>query len=566
MKINRLKPRINWRNCAIALIYLSVNFVHAAPQFEASILPIVKIDTGNRPILRTIRIAANMQIIDNGLRHMNYITDTPNGYDGRIEINIRGSSSATWRKKQYRLETQDSTGANLNVSLLGFPPENDWILNAPYIDKSFLRSVLAYKIARDMGRYASRTRYVEMMLNGQYHGVYILMEKIKRDKNRIAIAKLGPEENSGDDLTGGYIISIDRGGAGFPSQQPPFPGAYQQVWYRYVYPKPEDISQEQQAYIRDFFYAFENALNESSRASLTQLYDERIDLDTFVDFFIVNELGKNVDGYRLSTYFYKDKDSKDGRLKMGPVWDFNLAFGNANYYDGWNTANWELVQLLDSDAARTDMSQTPFWWRKLLADTTFTRAVARRWFTLRESVLAKENLLNFIDAVADTLREPAARNFEIWSPPGEYGEGFWPVPEIFYSFKNYQDEIDYLKLWLGKRIDWMDRNIDQLGRKYQQASLAQSTEFSVSPAHPNPFVNQTVINLNLPIAGHVTARLFDSLGKPLRLIFNGRKGAGEQYISWNGNGRNNLKASTGVYFIQIEYGASVKTIKTVYLR
>ena len=541
-------------------------FVSAAQQFDSSILPIVKIDTGNRPILRESRIVAKMQITDNGLRHMNYVTDAPNNYDGRIEINIRGTSSATWRKKQYRLETQDSTGANLNISLLGFPPENDWILNAPYIDKSFLRSVLAYKIARDMGRYASRTRFVELLLNGRYNGVYILMEKIKQDKNRVDIADLNEDENSGDDLTGGYIISLERSGAGFVSQQPPYPGAWQQVWYRFVYPKPDRITPEQEDYIRDYFYTFENALNESSPASMTLLYDQLIDLDTFVDFFIVNELGKNVDGYRLSTYFYKDKDSKDGRLKMGPVWDFNLAFGNANYYDGWNTAHWELVQLLDSEAAQTDASQTPFWWRNLLADTTFTHAAARRWFALRNSILSKNRLFDYIDTVADTLREPAARNFEIWSPPGEYGEGFWPVPEIFYTFKTYQDEIDYLKLWLGKRIDWIDENIDQLGRKYQQPSLAQTSGFSVSPAHPNPFVERTTVDLNLPIAGHVTARLFDSLGRPVRVIFDGRKGAGPQSIEWDGIGWKNLEAPTGVYFIQIEYGAFVKTVKSVYLR
>ena len=127
-----------------------------------------------------------------------------------LETSIGVPSLIGIPKKQYALETQDDLGNNLNVPLLGMPAENDWILYAPYSDKSLIRNVLAYKLSWDVGRYASRTRLCELVLNGDYRGLYVLMEKIKRDKNRVDISTLNPDEITGDDLTGGYIIKIDK--------------------------------------------------------------------------------------------------------------------------------------------------------------------------------------------------------------------------------------------------------------------------------------------------------------------------------------------------------------------
>jgi len=151
-----------------------------------------------------------MGIIDNGPGETNHISDPYNHYDGFIGIEMRGSSTLWFPKKQFAVETRDSLGENNNVSLFGMPEENDWIFNAPYTDKSLMRNVLIYKIARDAGRYASRSHYFELVLNGDYRGVYVMLEKIKRDDSRVDIAKLNPDDVSGDDLTGGYIIKIDK--------------------------------------------------------------------------------------------------------------------------------------------------------------------------------------------------------------------------------------------------------------------------------------------------------------------------------------------------------------------
>ena len=151
--------------------------------FNDSNLPIIEINTNGQTIQNSTKITADMGIIYNGERQRNYMTDPYNNYDGKIGIEIRGSSSTQFPKKQYALETRDAMGNNLNVSLLGLPAENDWILYAVYNDKSLLRDVLAFKLSNAMGRYASRSRFCELVLNGDYRGVYVLLEKIKRDKN-----------------------------------------------------------------------------------------------------------------------------------------------------------------------------------------------------------------------------------------------------------------------------------------------------------------------------------------------------------------------------------------------
>ncbi|HJM94959.1 MAG TPA: CotH kinase family protein, partial [Candidatus Marinimicrobia bacterium] len=305
--------------------------------FTESNLPIVTLDTEGQEILDAPRITVHMGIIDNG-SGINHITDPLNGYDGQISIEIRGSSSQMFPKKQYALETQDIDGENLNVSILGMPEENDWILHAPYSDKSLIRNFLAYELARDMGRYASRTRFCELVINGDYKGLYIFMEKTKRDNNRVDISKLEPDETTGDDLTGGYILKVDKwdgdNNDGWWSD-PPLP-EYEGVWYQYHYPKPEDIVEEQRNYIINYITDFEALIASSSYNDPAAGYYDQVDLGSFIDVSLMSEISKNVDAYRLSAFMYKDKDSDDDRLIMGPIWDYNLAFGNADYYGGWD--------------------------------------------------------------------------------------------------------------------------------------------------------------------------------------------------------------------------------------
>ena len=299
----------------------------------SSNLPIVAIETNGLPIVDEPRITAHMGIVFDDSKEENRLSDGFNHFEGQISIEIRGSSSQSFPKKQYRLELQNEDGSNRNVSLLGMPKENDWILYAPYSDKSLIRNILAYKLARDMGYYAPRTKLCELILNGEYMGVYVLMEKIKRDKNRVNINSLNPDELEGEDLTGGYIIKIDRsqGDKSWFSPIRPIPNGQQQTEFVYEYPKSEDIVPEQEIYIREYITDFEQALNSPDFRDPNLGYKPYINVESFVDFLLLNEVTRNVDAYRLSTYMYKDKN---GPLTMGPIWDFNLAFGNADYCEG----------------------------------------------------------------------------------------------------------------------------------------------------------------------------------------------------------------------------------------
>ncbi len=201
-----------------ARVEASGTYFHGTPEWfyppfpeDSTLLPLVVINTDGQPIPMEPRITASMKLVDNPPGIYNFPDDPGNGYDGQISIEIRGESSAWYSpKKSYSLETQTDLGENNNVSLLDLPQENDWILYGPYLDKSLIRNVLSYRLFEEMGHYSPRTRFVEVILNNDYQGVYILTEKIKRDKNRVDMAKLLPTDISGDELTGGYLLRIDK--------------------------------------------------------------------------------------------------------------------------------------------------------------------------------------------------------------------------------------------------------------------------------------------------------------------------------------------------------------------
>ncbi len=515
--------------------------------FNESNLPIVVIETNGQEILDDPRIIAHMGIIDNGTG-INHINDPLNGYDGQISIEIRGSSSQMFPKKQYALETQDIDGENLNVSILGMPEENDWILHAPYSDKSLLRNFLAYELARDMGRYASRTRFCELVINGDYKGLYIFMEKIKRDNNRVDISKLEPDETSGDDLTGGYIIKVDKwdgeNNDGWLSD-PPLPENYG-TWYQYHYPKPDEIVQEQQNYIIDYITDFENLIASESYNEPDSGYYNFVNLESFIDVSIINEISKNVDAYRLSAYMYKDKDSEDGRLTMGPIWDYNLAFGNADYFEGQDNTGW----VLDINLPSEDPFWIPFWWYRIWDDETFRNAFNQRWQELRQTIFSEEYILNIIDSTIAVIADAQVRNFQRWPILDQY---VWPNA---YVGGSYENEIDYLTDWITARLDWMDEQTMSANDDPQIIS-----SYSLDPAYPNPFNPTTTIQFSIPQTEFVTVKVYNIVGHEISTLINDELFTGNYSIKWDGRHQ-----PSGLYFVQIESGSFSKTRKMVLIK
>tara|TARA_B100000902_G_scaffold392836_1_gene445892 strand:- start:906 stop:2960 length:2055 start_codon:yes stop_codon:yes gene_type:complete len=417
--------------------------------FSSSFLPIVIINTNGQNILDDPRISCDMGIIDNGFGSINSITDNFNDYHGKISIEYRGSSSQSFPKKQFALETQDSIGNNNNVSLLGLPIENDWILHAPYSDKSLMRNFLTYNLGRKMGNYSPRTVYCELVLNGDYQGIYILMEKIKRDNDRVDIARLDIDDNAGDSLTGGYIVKIDKytgtGGADWLSNYPNIGGGARYIQYHY--PEASVMSSQQLDYIKSYVDSFEYVLNGPNFADTSIGYGKYIDVGSFIDLYIINELSKNVDGYRLSTYMYKDRKSNGGKLNMGPFWDYNLAFGNVDYCDGWDVNGWE------EDGGCGDVLQNPFWFSRLLQDTNYQNKLKCRWEYLRQRSFHQDSIFNFIDSVSNYLQDAQLRNFQKWPILGNY---VWPN---YYVGNTYQEELIFLKNWISDRLSWIDNNL-----------------------------------------------------------------------------------------------------------
>jgi hypothetical protein len=489
----------------ISFLFLCFRTLVTAQALTSSNLPIMVIDVGeNTYIGDEPKTFAGMGIIHNVSGERNSVVDPFNNYKGYIGIERRGSSSMMFPKNQYGMELWTANGTDTSASLLDLPVEEDWILFAPYNDKTLMRDVLAYKLARDLGRYAPRTKYFELIIDDEYLGLYVLIEKIKRDKNRVDISKLDPDENSGDDVTGGYILKIDKfsgnGGEGFLSRIKPVGSTQnQQIFFQYDYPEPEVITVEQQRYIKQFIEEFEFALSGVGYDDPQQGYRAYIDVESFIDFMIINEVSKNVDGYRLSTYLHKDRNTNGGKLKMGPVWDFNLGFGNADYCTSGEPTGF--VYEFNS-VCPDDFFQVPVWWKKLLVDSYFRKALKERWNYLRAEKFKTSRIHAYIDSVATALDESQQRNFTKWPVLGQW---IWPN---LYVGNTYEEEVSQLKYWVKTRMEWLDRQWDD----DLVTGIGQVDELKLS-VHPNPSSSEWVVSSTLNAAAQVRYELTDLQGR-----------------------------------------------------
>ncbi len=521
--------------------------------FESSNLPIIKIDTKGRNIPDEPKTNAFMGIIDNGPGKLNYITDSYTGYNGNIGIEIRGSSSQSFPKKQYAVELWTAQGADTSASVLGLPAEEDWILYAPYTDKSLIRNVLTFKLGTDLGRYTPRTRFVELYINENYRGVYVFTEKIKRDKNRVDISKLNSDENSGDDLTGGYIVKLDKydgatQGLGWDSPFHPPNSVGKPVHFQFHYPKEDKITNEQGNYIENYVTDFERTLIGPNFRDKHEGYRKYIDVESFIDFAIINELTRNVDGYRLSTFLYKDKDSKDEKLYLGPIWDFNLAFGNANYCDGGKTSGWAWDF---NEICSGDTWMVPFWWKRLLRDQAYVVQFQHRWSELREGLYSNETILNYIDSLETILEHPQQRNFSKWPILSEW---IWPNN---YVGNTYSNELNYLKNWISDRLSWLDVHIAGLEAitGLEDGLIAKDNIY----IYPNPTQGSFNIRFEEMPESDFKIEIFNQLGE---LMFIKSTNINNLKDNTSGYSFESTNLQSGLYFVNItDFGNLNRTEK-----
>ncbi|MGB3075389.1 MAG: CotH kinase family protein [Chitinophagales bacterium] len=524
----------------------------------SSNLPLIIINTNGQLISDLSRIDADMGIIDNGPGLSNHPSDTPNNYSGNISIEKRGSSSITFPQASYSFETEDDTGSNLNVSLLGMPEENDWVLYAPYNDKSMVRNALIYRLSNELGRYASRTRFCEVILNNAYQGVYVLEEKIKQDSARVNIAELKEIDIAGDELTGGYILKIDKYDGeqvdGFTSQYPPCfdPDVWQTIFIQYHDPQPAKIKEQQKDYIHSYMDSFENALIAPTFNNPVTGFRKFADESSFIDFALLNEISKNVDGYRWSSFFYKDKASKNGKLTMGPIWDFNLAFGNADYYNGAFTVNWQWDFPCPFEY---DGGLNPFWWQRLLDDSAYYQHLQCRWQELRTSVFDLNHMHQLVDSFALVLDSAKERQFEKYPILGIY---VWP--NAYYP-ETYAEEIDTLKNWITARVAWMDGQLN--GSCLTNILSEEETGMSQISIYPNPapLFSDVSLNINLKITGYTKIEIHDLTGRTIATLQDGLLKPGSHQFEWK-TGADQLTA--GCYLVTIENDGK-KISKKVFL-
>lgn len=434
---------------------------------DSTNLPIVWINVGGATISRTDRMTATMKIIYNGEGRINYADTVAHAgqhieYDGYIALRYRGGSSFdNSAKKPYSFRPLDAPleqgGEKKKVSLLGMGKDNNWALLAPYSDKSMMRDLLAFDISRPWMEYTPQGRYCELFLDGTYYGVYILTEVVSKGKYRLNLDDPG---ETGDELTGGYLMSVER------NNEPYYRSKYRPVmsygkeitnrsiYFQYKSPDYEDMTEAQLQYIQNRIDQMEDALAADNYTDPVEGYRKYIDVTSFIDYQLAMEFGHNVDAYRLSGKFFKRRDSQDPLFKM-VVWDMNLAYGNANYYNAWRTDLWS-YDGNDVMYPKNEAYLIPFWWYKLNNDSTYTIQLKRRWAQYRRHNLQEDSLMAVVDSMATVLTANGAmaRNTRAWPRWGKY---VWPN---YYIADSFQDEVDYLKQWLVDRLKWMD---EQLG-------------------------------------------------------------------------------------------------------
>lgn len=350
---------------------------------------------------------------------------------GTLEVRGRGNSTWNMPKKPYRLKLTNKT------ALMGMPANKNWVLLANYADKTLMRNDITFMLSRNVGmEYTPRSQYVDLMLNGVYQGVYQLAEHIRIDKDRVNIPELAVTDTTADKITGGYLIEVDeRRGEDV---------CIDSTMTRMVFclSSPDTLLQAawapQRQYIEQYLHDTEAAIFSNNFADPDTGYAAYIDVDSMINYYLINELFRNVDGnLRLSTFLYK---KRGGKLFFGPIWDFDLAIGNADYDQAFETTGWYI--------------RNASWFDRLFQDPVFKNKVNARWQQLKaEGKL--EQIFQYSQARALWLDKAQAKNFDVWKILDIY---VWPNRVVTGS---YAGEVLAMNAWLRERMNWMDTQFSQ---------------------------------------------------------------------------------------------------------
>ena len=520
----------------------------------SSNIPLLIVNSFGTNIVNEQKIEGALQILDAG-KERTKLTSVVD-FSGRALFNLRGRASLRYPKSSFTVKLIDGDGDSLDASLLGLPADPDWVLYAPYPDKTLIRDVVAYELHEQMGHWAPRTKFIEVFVNqtgrklsrNDYVGVYVLVERIARAKSRVNIANLKPTDDAEPAITGGYVFKKDHidsagfamGGegygagtisqnlrAGYPTGPGGFPAdpngfqpasrvtrsssssssrsssrsrvftnhlgfastripidgtrdmafrdEYESVKeeegfktsrtneFFFVEPEQDEITAVQKVWLKRHLNLFEAALYGPDFKDPSNGYRAYIDADSFIDYHLIVETTKNVDGFRFSVFFTKDRGEK---IKAAPIWDWNLAFGNANGKQGWMPEYWLWPQLDDKEYS---------WYRRLFEEPDFGQRYVDRWSQLRTNVFATTKIHAHVDQLASLLQESQKRNFEKWPIMGR------PINPNYLVGATYEQEISMLKDYIGKRLDWIGKQFPPVPKlSHKGSGTARSIELSAS--------------------------------------------------------------------------------------
>lgn len=465
-------------------------------------LPIVFIDTKQKCLDKNVteKIPATMRVLDG---KTNNVADSAKGTLYDIGIKVRGQSSAMFPKPGYGVEVRDEKGEGKDVSLFGLPPGDDWVFHGPYVDKSLMRNALAHWLFRQAGHYSPRSRHFDLYINGVYRGVYVLLEKIKRGKYRVNVSKLKETDVAGDSVTGGYIWAFDKtgtntGGAGSgPIEKEGF-STSDGLNVILHYPKKENIQKAQEDYLKKYLNDLEGLFKNGKNGSG---YENYVDMTSALDYVLHEEVTNNADSYWCSFFLHKPKDSKGGKVTLGPAWDFNLAMSNGsqpengggqggggmwgfgggggNGFGSSGVSGWQIENSQKSgNGGMWGMGSSlkaPNWLLGMWKDSHYQSELKKRWAELRSGVWHTKTMDAYLDSMKIYLKNAADRNFKRWPNLGKASGQNDADPEPMkycnsqgggfgmamggYNATTWDGEFEHLRKKMKERMAWMDQQL-----------------------------------------------------------------------------------------------------------
>ncbi|MBO4984956.1 MAG: CotH kinase family protein [Bacteroides sp.] len=394
-------------------------------------IPVIRLTTEG-PIVDKKNYVNGTITVQDPEKHYSEVTE----FSSEMGIRGRGNSTWSWPKKPWKVKLSSK------AEILGMPADKEWALLANYSDRTLMRNIVAMKLSEMCGfSWTPRIRSVHVYLNDEYQGVYTICEHKKVSASRVNIEVIDEADNTGEALTGGYYLEIE-------SDQDADVCWWTSMAVPLMFGEPETPTNAQINYVKNLINDFETALCSETFADSETGYAAYIDLKSFIDFYIVQELTKNVDGnVRKSAFLTKERGKK---LEMYHLWDFDLTMGNCGYFDSrvGNGPEGFWVKDYNSSSVYGDG-----WYWRLFQDPAFVAQVKQRWNELKPQF---ETIPTFIETQAQILDAAQKKNFEVWSIHESVDWVKFP------SRGSYKAEVDYLKSFYTKRLDWLDKELSKL--------------------------------------------------------------------------------------------------------